>query len=187
MHVGKSEVSMLLNRLSSGDRSAEERLLECVYYELHRIAERCMRSERRGHTLQPTALVNEAYARLTQQDQLTFENRVHFYAIAARLMRRILTDHARKRQSLKRGAGQIVIELIGDATSSSPDLDQMLVIDALLEQFSKISPRGVKVVEMRFFVGMSDDETAEALQVSRRTVIREWLAAKAWLYGQLNK
>jgi len=182
----KGDVTQLLERLTSGDATAEDLLLRCVYAELHRIAERCMNTERQGHTLQPTALVNEAYMRLCQNQRMTWENRVHFYAIAARMMRRILTDYARQRHAAKRGSGMVKVEFTEQLPVSGDDPAQVIAIDDLLNSLAVESPRAARVVEMRFFVGMSEEEIATVLQVSRRTVYRDWLMARAWLHQRLR-
>ena len=187
-NADKGEVTLLLDRLSSGDRSAESQLFQHVYLELHRIAERCMSAERAGHTLQPTVLVNEAYMRLCRRDPISWESRAHFFALAARVMRRILTDYARHHRAAKRGTGRsfVELELLGDGDwSSQSDADRILAIDQLLERFAEVSPRAAQVVEMRFFVGMTEEEIGAVLAVSSRTIKRDWLMARAWLHEQL--
>ena len=185
MQTDRGEVTLLLDRLTSGDRSAEEPLIQLVYLELHRIAENCLARERSGHTLQPTALVNEAYVKLCHQGKVTWENRAHFYAICSRMMRRILTDHARQRLSLKRGSGKVNAELPDSLSGSVDDYVQVLAVDELLARLTEQSPRQAQIVEMRFFVGMTEDEIASVLGVSSRTVKRDWLIERAWLHQHL--
>ena len=181
-----SDVTALLVRLSSGDKSVIERLMPLVYDELHRRASKYMRQERAYHTLQPTALVHEAYLKLVQQREPNFKNRAHFFAVAAHLMRRILTDHARTRLTSKRGGGQISIP-IEDALQLRTDSPVGLVaVDDALRLLATFDSRQEQIVEMRFFGGLTVEETAEVLGVSTRTVEREWTMARAWLYTQLK-
>jgi RNA polymerase sigma factor (TIGR02999 family) len=181
------DITALLSRVSSGDKSAEEPLLECVYLELHRIAESCMRGERRNHTLQPTALVNEAYQRLARPGAWNWENRLHFYTLAARTMRRILKDYARQRLSAKRGGGIVMVDIDVDLVPGIGNESRVLLFDQLLERLALTNERAARVVEMRFYVGMTDDEIAEVLGITRRTVQRDWLFARAWLHKQLDE
>lgn len=186
MEASPNEVTALLTRLSSGDKGAIERLMPLVYRELHRRANQYMRQERADHTLQPTALVHEVYLKLVQQREATFKNRAHFYAIAAQLMRRILTDHARARLSAKRGGGYeegLVTEPLQLRTDHPAGL---LAVNDALRELSVLDSRQEKVVEMRFFGGLTAEETAEVLGVSTRTVEREWSMARAWLYTRLR-
>lgn len=175
-----SEVTQLLNAWSGGRQEALDELMPIVYQELRKLARSYLRGERDEHTLQPTALVNEAYLRLVDQKHVQWQSRSHFFGIASRLMRRILVDHARKRQSLKRGGG--AVSLVFDEAIGSPTQDQDLVaLDEALNDFASLDPRAAKIVELRQFGGLSIDETADVLEVSPATVKREWTAAKAWL------
>jgi RNA polymerase sigma-70 factor, ECF subfamily len=181
-----SEVSGLLRAWSDGDETALERLTPIVYKELHRIAHLQMRKERVEGTLQTTALVNEAYLRLVDVRQVPWQDRAHFFAISAQIMRRILIDNARRR-NLKRGAGFQHVSLeqaeLG-AGAGDPDL---IALDEALNTLEQFDERKAKVVELRFFGGMTVEETAEVLKVSTITVIRDWNNAKAWLYRELAK
>ncbi|MEO8433716.1 MAG: sigma-70 family RNA polymerase sigma factor [Pyrinomonadaceae bacterium] len=180
------EVTQLLLDWSSGDQAALDRLLPLVDRELHRLAHHYMRRENPGHTLQTTALVNEAYLKLIDQKNVHWKNRAHFFALAAQLMRRILVDHARRRQYAKRGGGAHKVSL-DDAMLVSPKRGgDLIALDEALDRLAAIDPRKGKIVELRFFGGLSVDETAEALQISSVTVMREWSMAKAWLYNSLS-
>jgi RNA polymerase sigma factor (TIGR02999 family) len=182
-----AQVTQLLVAWSKGDRSALEALTPLVHEELHRLAHHYMKAERPGHTLQTTALVNEAYLKLIDQKRVEFKNRTQFFALAATLMRHILVDHARSRQHLKRGGGAQRVSL-DKALIVCGDRDENLVaLDEALERLEAIDARKSKVVELRFFGGLSVEETAEALDVSAVTVMREWRMAKAWLYNSLNE
>ena len=180
-----SEVSMLLRDWSDGDQGALEKLTPIVYKELHRLARRHMRGEQPGHSLQTTALVNEAYIRLVDYDRMRWQNRAHFFAVSAQLMRRILVDHAR-RHNLKRGGGVPHISLEESALIGGERDSNLLALDNAMNALARLDPRKVQVVEMRFFGGLSVEETAEVLKVSAITVKREWRAAKAWLYRELT-
>ena len=182
-----SKVTELLVAWSEGDQAALETLTPLVHEELRRLAHHYMKGERHGHTLQTTALVNEAYLKLIDQKRVKFKNRSQFFALAATLMRHILVDHARDRQSLKRGWGALKVSL-EKALIVCADRDEDLVaLDDALVRLATIDVRKSKVVELRFFGGLSVDETAEALDVSAVTVMREWRMAKAWLYNSLNE
>jgi RNA polymerase sigma factor (TIGR02999 family) len=179
-------VTQLLLAWSEGDKSALEALTPLVHEELHRLAHHYMKAERAQHTLQTTALVNEAYLKLIDQKKVKFTNRSQFYALAATLMRHILVDHARSRQSSKRGGGAQKVSL-EEALIVSGDCDEDLVaLDEALQRLTLIDPRKGKVVELRFFGGLSVEETAAALDVSAVTVMREWAMAKAWLYNSMT-
>jgi RNA polymerase sigma factor (TIGR02999 family) len=181
------EVSALLLAWSAGDQDALDRLTPIVYNELRRLASRFMRNERAGHTLQSTALVHEAYIRLVDYKRMQWQNRAHFFAIAAQLMRRILVEHAR-RHGVKRGAGFRHISLdeaplvVGRA-ASDPDL---VALDDAMNDLARLDPRKVQVVEMRYFGGLSVEETAEVLKVSTVTVKRDWRTARTWLFRELT-
>ena len=179
------DISTLLRAWSDGDQSALERLTPVVYDELHRLARRYMKGERSGHSLQTTALVNEAYMRLVDYERMQWQNRAHFFAVSAQLMRRILVEHAR-RHNLKRGGGVQHLSL-EEASLVGGDQDADLVaLDDAMNGLARIDPRKVQVVEMRFFGGLSVEETAEVLKVSPVTVKRDWRAARAWLYRELT-
>ena len=178
------EVSELLRAWSDGDRAALDSLTPIVYGELHRLAGRYMKGERPGHSLQTTALVNEAYMRLVDYKNMQWQNRAHFFAVSAQLMRRILVDHARRR-NLKRGGGVQHVSLDQTAMVGSERAADLVALDDAMNLLAKLDPRKVRVVEMRFFGGLSVEETAEILKVSAVTVMRDWNTAKAWLYRQL--
>jgi RNA polymerase sigma factor (TIGR02999 family) len=180
-------VTQLLLAWSDGDNEALEKLMPLVYGELKLLAERRLRRERSGHTLEPTALVHEAYLKLIDQKQARWRNRAHFFAIAAQAMRRILVDHARARQSEKRGGGDQKLSFDEAIDVSDQRVNQMVALDDALEALAELDPQKSRVVELKYFGGLSLEEIAEALGVSRATVIREWRMAKAWLYGELNK
>lgn len=181
-----AEVTELLSLWSGGDPAALESLMEAVYPELRRLAHSYLRRERPGHTLQSTALVNEAYLRLVDQKSVTWQSRAHFFGIAAHMMRRILVDHARSRQASKRGTGISLLELDEAIAGSGPrDLD-LVILDQALESLSRIDPQQGRIVELRFFAGLSIEDTAEALKISPATVKREWAIAKAWLYREMS-
>jgi len=181
-----AKVTHLLMAWSEGDQSALEMLTPLVHDELHRLAHHYMKGERSGHTLQTTALVNEAYVKLIDQKRVKFRNRAQFYALAGTLMRHILVDHARSRNYLKRGGGAQRLSL-DKALTVCGDRDEGLVaLDAALNRLTAIDARKSKVVELRFFGGLSVEEIAEALDLSSVTVMREWRMAKAWLYNSLN-
>ena len=179
------EVSELLRAWSDGDRAALDSLTPIVYGELHRLAGRYMKGERPGHSLQTTALVNEAYMRLVDYKNMQWQNRVHFFAVSAQLMRRILVDHARRR-NLKRGGGVQHVSLDQTAMVGSERAADLVALDDAMNLLAKLDPRKVRVVEMRFFGGLSVEETAEILKVSAVTVMRDWNTAKAWLYRELK-
>src|SRR6266404_9838657 len=178
------DVSTLLRAWSDGDQSALDKLTPIVYDELHRLARRHMKRERPGHSLQTTALVNEAYLRLVDYKRMQWQNRAHFFAVSAQVMRRILVDHAR-RHNLKRGAGLQRVSLDEALLVSDYETD-LVALDDAMNQLARLDPRKVQIVEMRFFGGLSVEETGEALKVSPITVKRDWRAAKAWLYRELS-
>lgn len=181
------DVTRMLRDWRDGDQGALDKLIPVVYDELRRQAARYLRRERPGHTLQTTALIHEAYLRLVDQQRVEWQNRAHFYAIAARLMRQILVDHARKRQALKREAGDIKVPL-EEAMLTSPDRSLDLVtLDEALTRLAVLDPQQSRVVELRYFSGLSVEETAEVLGVSSRTVKRDWNVAKAWLRQQVGR
>jgi RNA polymerase sigma-70 factor, ECF subfamily len=179
------QVTEFLRAWSDGDRAALDRLTPIVYDELHRLARRYMKGERPGHSLQTTALVNEAYMRLVDYKRMNWQNRAHFFAVSAQLMRRILVDHARRR-NLKRGGGVQHVSLDQTAMVGSERAADLVALDDAMNLLGKLDPRKVQVVEMRFFGGLSVEETAEVLKVSAPTVMRDWSTAKAWLYRELK-
>jgi RNA polymerase sigma-70 factor, ECF subfamily len=181
------DVTVLLLQLTQGDQAAAERLMPLVYDELKRLARSYMRRERKDHTLQTTALVHEAYLKLVRQQATAWECRSHFFGIAAQLMRRILIDHARGHLREKRGGTQVILPL-NEALAFSPEhSEDLLRLDEALNRLSKLDPRQGQVVELRFFGGLSVEETAEYLDVSPKTVKRDWAVAKAWLHGELRR
>jgi RNA polymerase sigma-70 factor, ECF subfamily len=180
------DITRLLGELRSGNKAAESRLLELVYPELRKIAARYLRREPSGHTLQPTALVNEAYLQLAGQMDKDWHNRNHFFAVASQLMRRILVDYARSRKAAKRDGGRARFELTEGIAISDDRLDEILFIDEALGRLAELDSRKSKVVELRFFGGLSDEEVATVLNVAPRTVRRDWNFAKAWLHGELR-
>ncbi len=175
-----TDVTMLLNAWSDGKQDALDELMPLVYQELRKLARSYLRAERPEHTLQPTALVNEAYLRLVDQRNVRWQNRRHFFGIAAQLMRRILVDHARKRQSEKRGGGEALIPF-EEAKGVPVKARDLVALDDALKDFATIDPRSAKIVELRQFGGLSIDETADVLEISPATVKRDWTVAKAWL------
>jgi RNA polymerase sigma-70 factor, ECF subfamily len=181
------DITQLLVRASSGEQRAVDVLLPVVYEELRLIAERCLRRERPDHTLQTTALVHEAYMKLVDQRQVQWQNRAHFFAIAAQAMRRILVNHAKSVNRVKRGGkrGRVPLD---ESLAVTPDQDINLVaLDEAMERLAQIDPRKSKLVELRFFGGMSIEETAEVLGIAPATVKRDWNFAKAWLYRELTR
>lgn len=183
--MGAGEITRLLGELKAGSKSAESRLLEVVYPELRKIAGRYLSGERQAHTLQPTALVNEAYLQLADQMDKDWQNRSHFYAVAAQLMRRILVDYARNKRAAKRDGNRHRVELTDGVAIAGERLDEVIAIDVALGRLAEFDPRRAKVVELRFFGGMTEDEVALVLNVAPRTVKRDWNVAKAWLHGEL--
>ncbi len=187
MQTRSEEITGLLKAWGGGDQAALERLVDEVYNELRRIARRYMRNERAGNTLQTTAVVNEAYLRLVDVKNIDWQQRAQFFAIAAQMMRRILVDAARARGSRKRGAGAVKVN-VHEALVVSPERDSSIVaLDEALEAFSKLAPRQAKVVELRYFGGLGEEETAEVLRISPRTVRRDWDFAKSWLLRELSR
>ena len=182
-----ADPSILLRAWSEGDQTALRKLTPIVYAELRRLARRSLRGEHPGHSLQTTALVNEAYVRLVDYKRMQWQDRAHFFAVSAQLMRRILVEHARRR-NLKRGAGIPHVSLEEAAVvRASPDTEAAFIaLDHAMNELARLDPRKVQVVEMRFFGGLSVEETALVLKVSTITVKRDWKAAKLWLYRQLT-
>lgn len=179
-----NEITQLLNNMNSGDESSPERLLELVYDDLRRLAGAYMQNERADHTLQSTALVHEAYIRLVDWKNVSWQSRAQFFAVAAGVMRNVLIDHARKRQTGKRAVHKLIID---DAVSLPDDrLIDLLALDEVMQSLEKVDPRQAKIVELRFFGGLSIEETAYVLSVSETTVRREWTFAKAWFQRELG-
>jgi RNA polymerase sigma-70 factor (ECF subfamily) len=180
------EVTALLRALTAGDQKALAQLMAVLYQELRRIAYGYMRREREDHTLQTSDLINEAYLRLVGASSVECEGRIHFLALAAQTMRRILVEHARSRAYLKRGGGMVRMPL-EEAMVMAPDRDpQLLALDDALTELAKFDSRKAQIVEMRFFAGLSVEETAEALKVSPQTVLRDWKLSKLWLTRQMT-
>ena len=180
------EVTELLQKWSGGDADALEELTPVIYAELHRIAKRYMKRERENHTLQTSALVNEAYVRLIDWKTAKWENRAHFFGVSAQLMRRILVDFARKRPKIDQEIVRHVSLEEAFVVSTEKDAD-LVALDEALNELAKFDERKAKIVELKFFGGLSVEETAEVIKVAPITVMREWQKAKAWLYLQLNK
>jgi RNA polymerase sigma factor (TIGR02999 family) len=186
MADARGEVTVLLGELKLGHKDALERLMPLVYSELRRVAGRCMRDERPGHTLQPTALVHEAFLRLVDQDRADWQNRAQFVGVAAQLMRRILVDHARGRRALKRGIPVTMNEEIFQRAAGADHTEEILAVDEILGRLAELDPQQARIVELRYFAGLSVEETAEAMAISPHTVKRDWAMAKAWMKTQLE-
>ena len=180
------EVTQLLANWSQGDPTALEKLIPLVYQELRHLAHRYMEGQRPNHTLQTTALVNEAYLRLADQSKPNFTNRSHFFAVAAKAMRQILVDYAKAQQREKRGAGASKVELNEAALISPEQTSAILDVDEALEKLAVLDSRKARVVELRYFGGLNQDEIAEVLKISTVTVRRDWVFARAWLYTELH-
>jgi RNA polymerase sigma-70 factor, ECF subfamily len=180
------DVTGLLHKVAKGDADAAAELVPLIYDELRRLAAHFMARERQDHTLQTTALVHEAYVHLVEQRNATWNNRAHFYGAAAGIMRRILVDHARARLTAKRGGSAHHVPLEDAAAVAGDDPEELLRLDAALTRLGERSPRQVRVVELRFFVGLDVEEAAEALAVSPKTVKRDWSVARAWLLRELR-
>lgn len=181
------QVTKLLLAWSAGDQEALEKLTPLVYRELHRLARRYMVGERPNHTLQASALVNEAYLKLIDSSQVRWQNRAHFFAVSAQLMRRVLVDFARRRQSHKRGGEVRQVTFVEDLAVSQKEPQDLVALDEVLTELAALDPRQSQVVELRYFGGLSVEETAEVLKVSTITVLRDWKLAKAWLHRELKK
>lgn len=179
------QISQLLQQMQAGDSSAASKLMPLVYDEFRALAERYLQHERKNHTLQPTALVNEAYLKLMDQTRVEWKNRAHFFAVGAQIMRRILVDHARRRSRLKHGGARARVTL-DEAVALSPQRDEdVLSLHEALEKLAALDERQARVVELRFFAGLSVEEVAEVLSVSKRTVEGDWTMARAWLAREL--
>jgi len=187
MTTTPQEVSQLLRAWSDGDQTALDKLMPLVYEELRRMAKRHMDRQNPGHTLQTTALIHEAYLRLIDQKETRWQNRAHFFAVAARAMRSILVDYARARQAAKRGGEAVVVSLDEAAVASDERAAEMVALDDALEGLAAFDRRKCRVVELRYFGGLSVEETAEVLKVSPETVARDWRLARTWLLRELSK
>jgi RNA polymerase sigma factor (TIGR02999 family) len=186
MAESPGDVTVLLDQMRSGHKDALEQLLPLVYRELRRLAAQYMQQERVGHTLQPTALVHEAYLRLTHQDRANWRNRAQFMGVAGQLMRRILVDHARKRCAAKRGVPLVTLDdSVAQQLADVSRPEEILAVHLTLERLERLDPQQGKLVELRYFAGLSAEETAEAMEIPLRTVEREWTSARAWLRAQL--
>jgi RNA polymerase sigma factor (TIGR02999 family) len=181
-----TEVTRLLAAYNGGDRAALEQLLPLVYNELRKLAGSYLRRERADHTLEPTALVHEAYLRLVNQE-IAWQNRAHFFGVAAQMMRRILVDHARRHQTDKRGSGGAKLALDEAINLSDERAADLIALDDALTALHELDPQKCRMVELRYFAGLSVEETAEALGISVATFVRQWKTTKAWLYHQITK
>ena len=180
------EVTQILHEWSDGDADAPARLMPLVYNELRRQARNYLAKERGSHTLQPTALVHEAYLRLVNQTRISWQNRAHFFGIAANMMRRVLVDHARAHASEKRGGAAVRLSIEDIQIPLEQRASDLIALDDALEKLAQFDDRKAKIVELRFFGGLTDEEIAEVLNVSSRTVLREWKTARLWLYRELS-
>jgi RNA polymerase sigma-70 factor, ECF subfamily len=185
MGVDQGEVTLLLRAMQGGDPTASEKLLPLVYNELHRLAESYMRRERPNHTLQPTALINETYLRLTG-DTINWQNRAHFVGVAANIMRRVLVDHARAHKAGIRGGNLQRVEFEEGIAISKERSTEMLLLDDALNKLEEVNPRQAKVVELRYFGGLSVEEIAAILNIGPRSVEREWASARVWLFERIR-
>ena len=186
MEPEKGEVTQLLNNMAKGDSGAAEKLLPLVYSELHRLAASYMRRERPDHTLQATALINEAYLRLTKEDG-EWNNREHFIGMAANVMRHVLVDYARSHKAQQRDGGMKRVELKEDLAISPEKVEEVIALDEALTRLERLQPRQGKVVEMRYFGGLSVEQIASLLGVSERSVKRDWSLARIWLFRELGQ
>jgi RNA polymerase sigma factor (TIGR02999 family) len=186
MTPAPQEVSQLLRAWCNGDQDALDKLMPLIYEELRRMAKRCMDRQNPGHTLQTTALIHEAYLRLVDQKEVRWQNRAHFFAVAARAMRHILVDYTRARHAAKRGGEAVVVLLDEAAVASDERAAEFVALDDALESLAAVDQRKCQVVELRYFGGLSVEETAEVLKVSRETVMRDWRLARTWLLRELT-
>jgi RNA polymerase sigma factor (TIGR02999 family) len=187
MDSRQTDATVLLSELASGNQEAANKLIPLVYDELKRLARGYMRRERPDHTLQATALVHEAYLKLVRQREVNWQGRSHFFGVAAQLMRRVLIDHARGHLRQKRGGAKVILPLDEALVFSPGHSEDLLKLDQALERLSKLDARQGRIVELRFFGGLSVEETAEFLNISPKTVKRDWAVAKAWLHGELRR
>ncbi len=181
------DITRLLLDWGNGDKEALDKLMPFVYDELRRLAGNYMRNQKPGHTLQTTALVNEAYLRLIDSSQVRWQNRTHFFAISAQLMRRVLVDFARTKNAEKRGGNEQKVTFDETLPVFSQKESDLIALDEVLKELAKMNERQSRIVEMRYFGGMSEEEISEALDISTRTVRRDWSVARAWLFSKLNK
>jgi RNA polymerase sigma factor (TIGR02999 family) len=184
--MSSSDVTLLLQRIRGGDHTAESQLMSLVYNDLHRMAARQFQSERRGHTLQPTALISELYLRLLRDASIDWQSRAHFFSVAASTIRRILIDHARARNAKRRPSPNRRVELDDVFVYTEDRADELLMVNDALDKLRELDERQAKVVELRYFAGLSIDEIGELLHVSERTVKRDWTSARAWLAATIN-
>lgn len=183
---GDAELTELLNAWQEGKQGAIDELMPLVYQELRKLARAYLRNERPEHTLQPTALVNEAYLRLVGQKNVRWQNRKHFFGIASQLMRRILVDHARKRSAHKRGGGETPVTF-EEEKGTPPQRPDLVALDEALDALAGLDPRQAKLVELKYFAGLSNEETADVLDISLAAVKRDWVVAKAWLRREMER
>lgn len=181
------DITRLLHEVRAGKPGSADQLMSAVYTQMHRLAGNFMRAEKRDHTLQATALVNEAYLRMFEGQAVDMKDRGHFFAIAARQMRNALVDHARRKRSAKRGSGVATLELQGFDSPAPSRLEDIVAIDELLTQLERLDARAARVVELRFFGGLTDREVCETLSVPMATVRRDWEFARAWLFRHLTR
>ena len=179
------EITEQLRRFSATG-VAEPELVSFLYAELKKVAVACLRSERTGHTLQPTALVNEVFLKVLKRNAVDYQNRSHFFAVAAQTMRRVLVDYARSRKALRRGAGAVPVKLDDNLAFHQTEYDTILAVNDALDSLKELNERQAHIVELRFFAGLTEEEIADLLQVSSRTVKRDWTAARAWLHAELS-
>jgi RNA polymerase sigma-70 factor (ECF subfamily) len=181
------DITLLLQQVASGDAQASDRLADAVYAELRHIAGALMAHERRDHTLQPTVIAGEAYLNLVEQRERNWHNRAHFFAVAAQAMRRLLVDYGRRRQTQKRGAGIEKVDVDPPAADTARSFEELLAVNEVLDRLGAIDARQARIVELRYFGGLTEEETAEVLKISTRTVKRDWTVARAWLYTELTR
>jgi RNA polymerase sigma factor (TIGR02999 family) len=186
MNAEEIDVAKLLDQLAHGENDAADELMPLVYDRLRLLAQKLLRHESAAHTLQPTALVNEAYLRMVGQHQVDWQGKTHFFAIGAKMMRRILVDHARRKLSKKRGGGMHRIELADDLCVSNRNDEDVMAIEEALDKLSSLDPRQAQIVELRFYGGLTVEEVAEVLGVSKRTVESDWTMLRAWLRRELS-
>jgi len=186
MEADRGEVTVLLAKLTKGNQEAAGKLIPLVYSEMRRLAGAYMRRERSDHTLQPTALVNEAYLKLVEQRGVDWQSRSHFFGIAAQVMRRILVDHARGHMRDKRGGGQKPVPIDEAMVFAPEQSEEILKLNEALDRLTKLDERQGKIVELRFFGGLTVEQTAEMMGISPKTVKRDWSMAKAWLHGEMK-
>lgn len=183
--MAAEDITTLLHQLHNGNPEVESRLAEAVYHKLHQMARHFMSKERADHSLQPTILVHDAYQELVRASDYTWENRSHFYAVAAQAMRRMLIDHARAHNAVKRGGGQVRVDLDRVTVFNEQNCDEWLALDEAMNRLAQLDARQCRVVELKFFGGMTDEEVAHVLTVSTKTVKRDWATAKGWLHARL--